>query len=250
MSRRVIVSTSWDDGHPCDLRLAELLNRYQIPATFYVPIANSEGKPTLGGREIRLLSGAGFEVGAHTLSHTPLAGMNNSRVRTEVFGSKNALEDILGGPVTMFCYPRGRFDRHTLQCVEEAGYAGARTTQVLATTEHFRRFEMPITIQAFPTRPMGYIRNLGRRLALSALYSYCTELRKQENWLVLAKHLFDAVLKEGGVWHLYGHSWELNELQLWDDLAKLLAYIAGREGVAYRTNSDLLYAVTTKGRLQ
>lgn len=39
---KAIVTTSWDDGHPSDLKLAELLKRYDVPATFYIPIDNRE----------------------------------------------------------------------------------------------------------------------------------------------------------------------------------------------------------------
>ncbi len=31
-----IVTTSWDDGHKLDLKLAHLLQKYNMPATFYV----------------------------------------------------------------------------------------------------------------------------------------------------------------------------------------------------------------------
>jgi hypothetical protein len=34
----------------------------------------------------------------------------------------------------------------------------------------------------------------------------------------MGKILFDRVLKEGGVWHLFGHSWQIEEMGLWDDL--------------------------------
>ena len=40
----ILITTSWDDGHPLDLRLAELLHKYDVPATFYIPV--SEKCPT------------------------------------------------------------------------------------------------------------------------------------------------------------------------------------------------------------
>ncbi len=49
---RVIITTSWDDGHPLDLKLAELLQRYAIPATFYIPIDNIE-RQGMNTQEIR-----------------------------------------------------------------------------------------------------------------------------------------------------------------------------------------------------
>ena len=41
-----ILTTSWDDGHPLDLKLADLLARYPIPAALYVPLGNSQQQVT------------------------------------------------------------------------------------------------------------------------------------------------------------------------------------------------------------
>ena len=60
------------------------------------------------------------------------------------------------------------------------------------------------------------------------------------NWLDLARGLFDSVLQEGGVWHLYGHSWEIEEFDLWDDLKQILEYVSGRDGVLYLSNGEAL----------
>ena len=40
-------SMSVDDGHPLDLRMADLLHSHDIKATFYLPLANQEGAPVL-----------------------------------------------------------------------------------------------------------------------------------------------------------------------------------------------------------
>jgi hypothetical protein len=48
------------------------------------------------------------------------------------------------------------------------------------------------------------------------------------------------VVGSGGVWHLYGHSWEIEREQLWPQLEQLLQYVSGRKGVAYRTNGQTL----------
>ena len=60
------------------------------------------------------------------------------------------------------------------------------------------------------------------------------------SWVELGKALFDLVLCEGGVWHLYGHSWEIEEKGLWDELKEMLDYVAEREGVQYVTNAEVL----------
>jgi hypothetical protein len=48
------------------------------------------------------------------------------------------------------------------------------------------------------------------------------------------------VLTEGGIWHLYGHSWELEALNLWDELAEMLDYVAHRPGASYLLNSQVV----------
>jgi hypothetical protein len=60
------------------------------------------------------------------------------------------------------------------------------------------------------------------------------------NWLELSKRLFDSVLQNGGIWHLYGHSWEIEELGLWKDLEEMLDYVCKREDVTYVPNWELI----------
>ena len=60
------------------------------------------------------------------------------------------------------------------------------------------------------------------------------------NWLELGKRLFDSVLQNGGVWHLYGHSWEIDELGLWNELEEILDYISKRKEVLYVSNGQLV----------
>jgi hypothetical protein len=67
-----------------------------------------------------------------------------------------------------------------------------------------------------------------------------TTLRQFKDWVELGKQLFRQVLEQGGVWHLYGHSWEIEELGIWGDLREMLDYVSNRQGVSYVTNGQLL----------
>ena len=49
------LTTSWDDGDALDARLADLLARYGVPGTFYVP-RNCEGRVLLKRGELRQLA--------------------------------------------------------------------------------------------------------------------------------------------------------------------------------------------------
>ena len=54
-----------------------------------------------------------------------------------------------------------------------------------------------------------------------------------------AKAMFDYTAKVGGVYHLWGHSWEIHQHGDWERLAGVFSYIAGRPEVSYAANGDL-----------
>ena len=56
----------------------------------------------------------------------------------------------------------------------------------------------------------------------------------------MAKRMFDRVARDGGVWHLWGHSWEVEQQGMWDQLEEVFRYIAGRGHVTYCTNGELI----------
>jgi hypothetical protein len=236
----IIVTSSWDDGHPLDLRIAEMLRARALPGTFYVSLAGPDGKPTLGAGDLRSLNAEGFEIGAHTVSHRTLAGLTGQPLWMEVHRSKQLLEEMLGQTISMFCYPKGSYDQQTIRAVEKAGYEGARTVRMLGRTLTFKRYEMPTTVQAFPHPPLNYLKNLGKRRDFAGLYRYVTGLHRCVNWVALGKKLFNEVLREGGIWHIYGHSWEIEETNLWDQLTEMLDYVSHRPGVTYATNGQVL----------
>jgi peptidoglycan/xylan/chitin deacetylase (PgdA/CDA1 family) len=241
MVNRTIVVTSWDDGSPQDLKIAELLQDAGLAATFYVPIFGSDGRQTLLPEDLRSLASRRFEVGAHTMTHAVLSDLRGQRLWVEVNECKQVLQQILGCEVPMFCYPRGRFNQEVLETVRRAGYCGARTTRMLCSRGPFNTFEMPTTLQAYPHDSLTYYKNLSKRRDLPGLYRYVRELSHLRSWVELGKKLFDQVLLEGGVWHLYGHSWEIDELGIWDDLKEMVDYVRQRPGVTYATNSQVLH---------
>jgi peptidoglycan/xylan/chitin deacetylase (PgdA/CDA1 family) len=237
--RLSVVTTSWDDGHPQDLRLAELLARYELSGTFYVP--REASWPVITPPEIRRLSSK-FEIGAHTLNHRSLAQLGDEEAGEQLTGSRNWIEEVTGKPCRSFCFPGGKFRRGQLCLVREAGYLSARTTELLST-EFPRRVEgiavIPTTIQVFPHSPLTYGKNSLKRWSLGNLARAIPRLHRGD-WSDLAVMLFERTLKHGGVFHLWGHSWEIDDQQQWGRLEQLLAVIAeNKDKVTGVTNSEL-----------
>lgn len=116
------ITVSVDDGYPADSRAADLLQKYGLQATFYIPARNPE-HPVMAPSQIRGLS-RGFEIGGHTYNHAALKSLPTEKASKEICDGKNWLEDILGEPVVSFCYPQGKFNRETPGLVKQAGFLG------------------------------------------------------------------------------------------------------------------------------
>ncbi len=235
---KLIVTTSWDDGDIADVRLSELLLECGVRATFYVPI-HFHGRPAGVSRELRGLAHGGFEIGAHSVNHVTLSAVSAAQVRSEVWQSKSALEQTLGLPVRSFCYPGGRYNATVLREVQQAGYIGARTTRMLYFGIQ-SPFEMPTTLQAYPHGMSAYLKNLCRGRNLAGLGDYARMAPGASGWVEFGKRLFDMALINGGIWHLYGHSWEIEQLNLWSELKQLLSYVGHRAEAFYATNSEAI----------
>jgi peptidoglycan/xylan/chitin deacetylase (PgdA/CDA1 family) len=219
--RPLLVTTSWDDGHPSDLRLADLLEKHELHGTFYVPCANSEGRPVMGPNEIVKL-GRRFEIGGHTQSHIDLTAIAPRLAADQIRSNKSRLDDLLGREVCGFAYVRGRHNRTVRDLVDKAGYRYARTVKNLMSTLGRDRLQIPTTAQFFSHSMSTYVRNyvsggptLRRSRILAAVLS-------DDDLATRVSRTAEACARSGGYFHLWGHSWELDEHDLWSDLDRLL----------------------------
>ncbi len=83
------------------------------------------GAPLMSREQLRELVAAGWEAGAHTLTHPDLPTLDEKTRRREIVESRDTLAAATGARVRTFCYPRGRYDSSTLRLVEAAGFAAA-----------------------------------------------------------------------------------------------------------------------------
>lgn len=236
-----VFSCSLDDGHPADMKAAELLRKREVNATFYIPIKNREGIKVLPESEIRQI-GNEFEIGSHTYDHCYLKNLPIKDAHYQVMEGKKQLEDILGRQVTGFCYPGGKYRREHVDLVQNSGFRYARTTMNLCFDTGNIPFEMPTTFQFYPHDRNVYLRNFvkggnwlnrhkGLRLAL-----------KHENWIDRLYALFEYSLQHGGVFHLWGHSKDIVELNAWPEFDQFLAYVAIRVLPKNRLSNEQLAA--------
>ncbi len=112
---------------------------------------------------------------------------------------------------------------------------------MLARELTFDPFRMPTSVQAFAHSKVDYLKNLATAGDFRRTWGYLRPPpARARNWVKLAMLLFDAVLNHGGVWHLYGHSWEIDDFNLWADLRVVLDYVSNRPGVLYLANGAVV----------
>lgn len=186
---------SFDDYHADNLKIADMFEKYNLRATFYIETRSGEAQD-----QIRELHKRGHEIGSHTIHHPgDLKSINSVECRSELEGSKRMIESITGVPCESFCYPRGRFNDDVVAMVKKSGYKEARTTHVLKTKSE-DPFRMPTTLHIFQER----------------------KEYKDRPVEVLFDFYKDDVVKNGGVLSIWGHALELNRWNYWDMLEDML----------------------------
>jgi peptidoglycan/xylan/chitin deacetylase (PgdA/CDA1 family) len=238
-SMSTVFTCSIDDGHPSDMRAAELLDKHGLGATFFIPVHNREDTHMLTPAQVRQL-GKRFEIGSHTYSHCYLNYVDVREAYFQIAESKKRLEEMVGRPVTGFCYPGGRYTGRDIELVRACGYRYARTTANLCFDAGTDPYRMPTTIQFFPHTRDVYVRNfitashwLHRQTAL------WTALR-EAHWLHRLYAMFDQACEGNRVFHLWWHSRQIDELGAWSELEAFLAYAAQRVDAANRLSNAQL----------
>jgi hypothetical protein len=109
--------------------------------------------------QIQSLQAAGFEVGAHTMTHADLTTLSAAGARAEVVGSKADLA-ALSIAATTLAYPYGSYNTAVEQTVAGAGFVAARTVNDgynTGTTDRFALMHFEVDRDTTVTQVQGWI---------------------------------------------------------------------------------------------
>ena len=209
--KTVAVVSSWDDGQPMDLPLAECLQKYGVKGTFYMN-RHSKMIPRL-----RELEAKGMEVGSHSWSHPAFYNSSPKRCLDEAVEMRRFLEKELGHPVISFAYPfnyQPAYDvdgDYVVRSLRQAGYWSGRAT---STGDN--------RIDAIP-EPLAMRPNFHYNAGAARVKAKLDELLK----------------KPGSVLYFWGHSYELTGNGM-KKLEAVLDVVARRPDVWYATLGELM----------
>jgi hypothetical protein len=144
------------------------------------------------------------------------------------------VEDTTGTACSMFCAPQGRFSRRHLEIARDAGYLGFRTVEL--SSLNFPCWKsgvlvLPTTVQAYQHSPLALVRNSVKRMNLTSLWRVLIH-GSSADWPSMAQAFLRQAVAFGGVFHLWGHSWEMQGAREWQQLEETLRLLKEAAGQA------------------
>jgi peptidoglycan/xylan/chitin deacetylase (PgdA/CDA1 family) len=136
-----LTALSFDDGFAgLHKHALPILLQHRLPATVFLvaQTLTSAGRPvdwvddppdyrlaTLSRDQVLEMQAAGITFGSHSYSHLDLTTLTEEECERDLRVSREVLEDLLGGPVRMLAYPRGRHNERVRAAAARAGFTQA-----------------------------------------------------------------------------------------------------------------------------
>lgn len=236
----IYFTSSWDDGSVYDIKLSELLLKYDQKATFFIPLTNIKKRDVITPEQISKIAEE-FEVGAHTVNHKYLTSISNEDAEYEIKQSKIELETITSRPVFGFCFPGGKYKSIHIQFVNQAGFKYARTVNMFKLNYH--PGIMNTTLQVYNHSKFTYFIHLIKRGYFPELFQYSIPILTNNHWDklmfdILDNHIHNDSVQKISIIHLWGHSWEIQENNMWQQLEHFLEHLNDYK-ISSKTNFEI-----------
>jgi peptidoglycan-N-acetylglucosamine deacetylase len=218
----VNISFAWDDGSIEDLKMMDLSLNYNIPAIFFIPVTNSE-RSVLPESEVKAIARNGFEIGAHTYSHSYLTYLTLTKADTELISGRDFYEQLLGKEILHFCFPGGKYNDKLTEMAKNY-FKSARTADTGAI----------VSENAFIIKPTFHFFNRGKKSLVynsfknSSVINYLTMRNVfSRGYFTFLKNIIADLndYKETYRIIIWGHSWEIEKFSLWCELEDFFQWL-------------------------
>ena len=224
--KKKAVTFSFDDGTVQDVRLINILNKYDLRGTFNVCSAllgipntvRKYNRPVEHGKvraeDVRSIY-AGHEVAVHTLTHPWLNRLPDDEVVREIEDDRLRLSELCGYEVVGMAYPCGGVnnDERVADIIRKR--TGIKYARTITSTYSFDEQK-----QLFRFNPTVYY--------------------IEENFESIIDSFLESDSEEPKLLYVWGHSYEMDaEYITWDKFERICAKLANRDGIFYGTNREI-----------
>jgi len=215
------------DGVP---RILRLLDKYQVPASFFIPAVSAALHPQMV-KEI--LAGGRHEIGVHGWIHEHLPSLNNEALEQKLLSqSIEGLKEAIGKPPVGYRAPSWQFSLYTMKQVKEAGFlydsslmASDDAYEILLDGKPTGVVELPIEriVDDFPYFGSGANGSLPSGDLVEQIF----------------RSEFDVAYEERGLYILTMHPHVIGHRSRVAALEKLIQYMKSRPGVWFATHEQI-----------
>lgn len=219
------VTFSYDDGQIYDRRLVQMFNRYGLKGTFHLNSGMLNKKEKTGEefvtREELPELYKGHEIACHGVRHAYPTHLSQMQMVQEFYEDRCALEAYSGRIIRGCSYAFGEYDERVKETLKSLGFVYCRTVE---STEGFR---MP---EDFLTWTPSFHHNDVFKADL-------------ERFIHMPGYMRIPLL------YIWGHSFEFEREQTWEQMEKFCSKIAGQSDTWYSTNIEIVDYMTAARNL-
>ena len=220
------VTLSYDDGVRSDLRLADIIDKYGVKATFNICrsiVGTSEDR--LGTDDLLSLISRGHEIANHGDRHVALGISRHLDGIRDVLDCRTGLEEALDRIVTGFAYP------DTMRNIKGENYELIKSYLSALGMSYARlcggdndKFDLPDDFYAW--MPTAHHNN-------AEVFDYI------DRFLSLDENKLYCATRHPRLFYLWGHSFEFDRAGNWDRLEQICEKLSHKADIWYATNIEI-----------
>lgn len=209
--KQKVLTMSYDDGIPDDIRLIEIFNKYGIKGTFHINggLFNNKLWPRLPENQIKNVY-AGHEISAHGFTHQKLTVIPDEAIISEILRDREKLEEIAEQPVRGMSFPFGPTNSNVENIIKVLGMDYAR---IVPTTGGFEI-------------PDNFLQWKGTCHHNDNLLDYGDKFLSQTPYELM-------------LMYVWGHSFEFDSDDNWSLMEQFCEKMGGRDDIWYATNIEI-----------
>ncbi|MBO5907298.1 MAG: polysaccharide deacetylase family protein [Clostridia bacterium] len=227
-TKKKAITFSYDDGVTQDIRLIELLNKYNLKCTFNLNSGLLSGKQILIRNDQRIAHYKvhsddvkyiydGHEVAVHTLTHPNLTQCDEKEIIHQVETDRLNLSELVGYEVVGMAYPCGSVNNDDRVANIIKSYTGVKYSRTITVNDCFDLQE-----NLYRFNPTSFHLNF-------------------EKLMRLGKAFVELNPETPKIFYIWGHSYEMDYgADYWIKLEEFFKLISNKDDIYYGTNKDVL----------